>query len=216
MASRQNRSGRRDGYGSGPLSKVYSRARNQSQANRRAGKPPGSRLGITQEQVDAGITSPEQAMAQQSPLDKIKARARERGGLRGMAEGARKMAPGLDQLTGGEKPVTAAVMPGSTRVSEGVKRGMGAEGARLLASRGVNTRPKPVIDHSAFTPNPASFGAIGERPPPAASPVETMGAPELAAPAAPAAPTANATGVSPRSRGLSRSVRRRRAPEDRG
>ena len=72
MASRQNISGRKGGFGRGVLSKVYGAAQKQAKANRQSGAPPGStslakggffggkrkqRLGITQEQKDAGITS---------------------------------------------------------------------------------------------------------------------------------------------------------------
>lgn len=250
MASRSNLSGRKLGFGRGMLSKVYGAAQKQAKANRQAGAPPGTRkttgmfsagkrkqrLGITQEQADAGITNVDEGRAAAGlPPRSISDRLGLKGGFSsavrrmkpGMNVAGDVSAPGLDQLTGGGPPVTAgnatpAVMPGSTRVSTGVKRGMGAEGARLLASRGVTPgapAPSPPASRGGVierlkknTPaiNPSAM-AGGPTPAPVVTPEVTE---NIAAPESPAALAPGQGSV--RSRGMHRSVPRRRAKQDRG
>lgn len=246
MASRANLGGRKGGYGRGILSKVYGAAQKKAKANRRAGAPPGAppvdrskALGETKEgharrMAASPAGAPDTIAAQQealqrSPFEKIKAAAKNRGGLRGMAEGARKMAPGLDQLTGGGEPIVARQPPPTPPVAMNplppahapVQRGMGAAGSARLASMGVNTRPspaaiggppaKPILNPSAMTGGPT--------PAPVVTPevTENIAVPETAA----LAPGQGSV----RSQGMHRSSGRigsgsggirRRAKEDRG
>ncbi len=265
MPSRQNISGRKGGFGRGILSKVYGAAQKQAAANRGAGAPPGTRkttgmfgskkqrLGITQEQADAGITSVDEGReAAGLPKRSLGERMGAKGGFsaavrRGMAAkggyAADKSAPGLDQLTGGQgiqatpaappPDITMNPMPPTGEVGINrpppryshapINRGMRRAGAERLASMGVTpgapapsptasrggvterlAMNKPVLNPSAMTGGP--------------TPAPVVSAPEVTENIAAPSPTAAlAPGQgSVRSRGMHRSVPRRRAPEDRG
>ena len=228
MASRSNLSGRKGGYGRGTLSKVYRNASKRFKTARKAGKPPGAamagktgmnfgkrkqRLGITKEQAEAGITNVDEGRAAAGlPKRTLAERMGAKGGFmraaRGMAgkggyAGDVKSAPGLDQLTGGGKPIVAKQPPPTPPVAMNplppahppVQRGMGAKGSARLASMGVNPSAPPTMAQPTVMPGPpvhraASFGAVGTRParPSIPAAVEPTAAETIGAPAAGMAP----------------------------
>ena len=209
MASRQNISGRHSGFGRGVLSKVYGAAQKQAEANRSAGASPGTRQSGFTKAAKRGS-----AMGSSGPLLPSKLGTRVAGPAVDMAAIKARPAPPTPDIT--LNPMPPAHAP--------VQRGMGAEGAALLASRGVTPgAPAPSA--------PPSRGSVSERlaknapvfnpsamrpaPPPAAAPTAAPAVSEnIAVPDTPATP-APKPGGSPRSQGMHRS-RRLRAPEDRG
>lgn len=235
MVSRSNLSGRKGGFGRGPLSKVYGKARKLAAGARKAGRPPG-------DPATGG-----------GALSKIKAAAQKRGGFRGMRRGAQQLAeqaagergmgtkaerflnertiqapgqvgemkaPGQEDLTGGGPLVTPAVMPGQAGIGAKLAAGIKARQApptpdislnrmprKRRAAGAMTSRRQPVIDHAAIAPAAQLTPQLpGVAAGTPAQPPQTDAA-NIGVSEAANIPTANAPGArSVRSRGLNRRV----------
>jgi len=206
MASRQNITGRKDGYGGGPLSRVYGKAMKLAAANRKAGAAPGTgeTMATRMGKLSAANTRRD-ARAAGEPVDQGQPRrglfgGKKRGLMSQLASGAQRLAGGSSPVAGG-----AAALP--PKLAAGIQA-TPAPAPPDITLNPMSPPPAPAAPQIPGLPAPAA--SMGQ-PTPMAQPstsVETMGGP---APGA-VAPAARG-GRSVRSRGLHRS---RRAPEDRG